>query len=139
MMGENAGEMDNFAAPAGGFGNRTKPDRMGDMGDMPDMANGNFPGGVERGEMDSRNNAENTLKDRFFANENFSALYEERYEEIANGIYCNDLLLEKLDLIAETFTEYNSGHNLLDQESYDSEVEDMRSYIEEIQAENCED
>ncbi len=137
MMQENAGEMDNFAAPAGGFGNRPRPDRMEDMGDMPDMADGNFPGGVERGEMNSRNNAENTLKDRFFANENFSALYEERYEEIANGIYCNDLLLEKLDLIAETFTEYNSGYKLLDQENYDSEIEDMRSYIEEKQAENC--
>ena len=135
MMQENTGEMDDFAAPAEGFGNR--PDRMGGMEDMPDMADGNLPEGVERGEMNSRNNAENTLKDRFFANENFSTLYEERYEEIANGIYCNNLLLEKLDLIAETFTEYNSEHNLLDQESYDSEVEDMRSYIEEKQAENC--
>ncbi|ETA68196.1 spore coat assembly protein [Methanolobus tindarius DSM 2278] len=141
-----------FTPPDGDFGNLTRPERMSEIGDMPDMgdmAGGNFPGemqgygnlgeGVERGEMNSQNSAENALKDRFFANENFSALYKERYEEIANGIYCNDLLLEKLDLIAETFTEYNSEYSIMDQETYDSEVEDMRNYIEEKQAENCDD
>lgn len=146
MMPEN---MDNSTVARRDFGNMDMPEGMEEMSAMPGMENRTFPGGmqgggnenrgggVERGEMNSGGRSENTLKERFLANENFSALYEERYEEIANGIYCNDLLLGKLNLIAETFTEYNAEHKLMDQESYDSEVEDMRNYIEEKQAENC--
>lgn len=40
-------------------------------------------------------------------------------------------------LMAGTFTEYNAGHRLMNQDDYDAEVEDMRSYIEEKMAEVC--
>ena len=125
----------NFTNMPGGMG-------MGGM-EMPQAEGGNFTnmpggmqnenghGGVERGERGRQNNAENVLKERFFENENFSAMYEERYLEIADNIYRKNLLLEELSRIYETFTEYNSKANLLSQEEYDTEVEDMKSYIED--------
>ena len=104
----------------------------GNFTNMPGgMQNENEHGGVERGERGRQNNAENVLKERFFENENFSAMYEERYLEIADNIYRKNLLLEELSRIYETFTEYNSKANLLSQEEYDTEVEDMKSYIED--------
>lgn len=134
-FGKPQDNMDNFGNITDGFEGPGMPqNNMSNFGNVPGMGelNGNFEqGGVNRGERGNSQNGENTLKTRFFANENFSAMYEERYLEIADTIYGNDLLLEKLDLISSTFTEYNSVHNLLNQDDYDKEVEDMRNYIEE--------
>lgn len=140
--GMQMGEMQIPQGEGGNFSN--VPEEMKGGMQMPKGDRGNFsaapegmqnenlkPGGVQRGERGKQNNAANVLKERFFENENFSAMYEERYSEIADNIYRKNLLLTELSKISETFTEYNSKANLLDQEDYDSEVEDMKSYIED--------
>ena len=91
----------------------------------------NMPeGGVGR-------NGNNVLKERFFASEKFSQMYEEKYIEISDAVYCNNLLLEKLETISEAFTNYNVENNLLNQESYDKAVQEMKNYIEEQMEKNC--
>lgn len=72
----------------------------------------------------------NVLKERFLANKKFNAMYKEKYLEIADNIYGRNLLLKKLNAISNTFTKYNSENNLLNQESYDKKILEMRNYIE---------
>ena len=71
----------------------------------------------------------NELKERFFANERFSRMYQEKYDELSKKIYCDDSLLEEINYIAKVFTVYNKENNILDQSTYDAEVQKMIEYV----------
>ncbi|NPV51084.1 MAG: hypothetical protein HPY60_07825 [Candidatus Methanofastidiosum sp.] len=83
------------------------------------------PEGMMQGGMQGTNE----LKERFFANEKFSLMYQEKYDEISKKIYCDDALIEEIEYIAKVFTEYNKEHNILDQSTYDAEVQKMIEYV----------
>lgn len=71
----------------------------------------------------------NTLKERFFANEYFSELYNEEYARLKQMIFTDGLALEKTEELAEVFTSYNKEQQLMEQSEYDSGVEKMRNFI----------
>ncbi len=79
----------------------------------------------------------NLLKERFFANENFSQMYQEKYEELSKKIYCDDSLIEEINNIAKVFTEYNKENNILDQNTYDAEVQKMVDYVNQKREALC--
>lgn len=88
--------------------------------------------------MDQRGGT-NMLKERFFANEKFNLMYEERYEELSKIIYCDDLLLEKIEYISNIFEEYNKEHKILDQETYDSDVREKIDFINNKKKSFCQE
>ncbi|MCC7573009.1 MAG: hypothetical protein KO464_06430 [Candidatus Methanofastidiosum sp.] len=55
----------------------------------------------------------NLLKERFFANEKFSQMYQEKYGELSKEIYCDDSLVKEIEYIAKVFAEYNKREVLL--------------------------
>jgi spore coat protein CotH len=79
----------------------------------------------------------NLLKERFFANEKFSQIYQEKYGELSKEIYCEDSLVKEIEYIAEVFTGYNKKNNILDQNSYDAEVQKMIDYVNQKREALC--
>jgi len=79
----------------------------------------------------------NLLKERFFANEKFSQMYQEKYDELLKKIYCDGSLIEEINHIAEVFTEYNKENNILDQNSYDAEVQKIKDYVNQKREALC--
>jgi spore coat protein CotH len=74
-------------------------------------------------------NSVNTLKTRFFANEKFSAMYDAEYARLNEFVFGSDLVLEKINQLAEVFTAYNTEHNIMEQSEYDSGVERIKNYV----------
>lgn len=87
--------------------------------------NGDKMGGGMKG------NSENLLKERFFANEKFSALYDEEYARLKELVFGGDLALKKIEELAEVFTNYNDTHNVMDQSEYDKGVENIKDFIQQ--------
>ncbi|MBU0649135.1 CotH kinase family protein [Patescibacteria group bacterium] len=99
-----------------------------DAEDQRNMAD--FPGGGPGGR-----GGENTLKERFFANEKFSQMYDAEYERLEQMIFNQVWVLGKIKQLAQVFTDYNAEHNITEQSKYDAGVERMQTYIEEKQGE----
>lgn len=79
----------------------------------------------------------NLLKERFFANEKFSQMYQEKYDELSKKIYCDDSLVKEIEYIAKVFTEYNKENNILDQNTYDAKVQKMIEYVNQKREALC--
>ena len=92
---------------------------------------------VPEGIMQGGIQGKNQLNERFFANEKFSQMYQERYDELSKKIYCDGSLLEEIDYIAEVFTGYNKKNNILDQNTYDAEVQKMKDYVNQKRESIC--
>jgi spore coat protein CotH len=88
-----------------------------------------IPGDIENMRQGGGMQGTNELKERFFANEKFSQMYQERYDQLSKKIYCEESLLEEIDYIAKVFTEYNEENNILDQKTYDAEIQKMIDYV----------
>ncbi|MBN1495077.1 CotH kinase family protein [Candidatus Peregrinibacteria bacterium] len=95
---------------------------------MPEGMQGPGGQGGNGGGM-NRNNT-NVLKERFFANETFSKMYEEEYARLKNIVYGEDLALKKVEQLAEVFTTFNADHNVVEQSTYDAAVATLKQYIE---------
>jgi spore coat protein CotH len=91
-----------------------------------DDATGNGRGPGDRGN--------HLLKERFLANAEFRALYQERYRLLYEQIYGNDLLTPKIEEFAALVTAYNAGHNLVDQAAYNAAVESVLQFVAERHA-----
>lgn len=76
-------------------------------------------------------NGTNTLKTRFFANKNFSEMYNEEYARLKKLIYEDGLALEKVEELAKVFTTYNAGNKIMEQTKYDEAVTSLKSFIEQ--------
>jgi len=79
----------------------------------------------------------NLLKERFFANEKFSQMYQEKYDELSKEIYCGDSLVKEIEYIAKVFNEYNKENNILDQNTYDAEIQKMIEYVNQKREALC--
>ncbi len=90
-------------------------------------------------QMKGQRGGTNMLKERFFANEKFNLMYEERNEELSKIIYCDELLLEKIEYISKIFEEYNIEHKILDQEAYDSDVREKIDFINNKKKSFCQE
>ncbi|MFH1611587.1 MAG: CotH kinase family protein [Patescibacteria group bacterium] len=73
----------------------------------------------------------NILKDRFFANEKFSAMYEDVYENLETLLYRSDILLKQTEELSVVFEQYNKEHGIVDEEEYNKSVNNIVSYIEQ--------
>lgn len=116
----------NLAFGRFGGGDRNMPGRVGNQTFQ-------VPEGIMQGGMQGKNQ----LNERFFANEKFSQMYQERYDELSKKIYCDGSLLEEIDYIAEVFTGYNKKNNILDQNTYDAEVQKMKDYVNQKRESIC--
>lgn len=84
--------------------------------------------GNQNGMLGGRNGT-NTLKDRFFENENFVQMYVDKYNELKKIIYDDGLVLDKTNELIKVFSDYNIENEILDQSEYDSDAESLKQYI----------
>ena len=78
-------------------------------------------------------NSVNVLKNRFFANETFSAMYDAEYAKLKDFIFTQNSAAEKIEELAEIFIAYNEEHNIMEQSEYDAGLEKIKSYITQKQ------
>jgi spore coat protein CotH len=104
------------------------------MGDFAGKGFGDFPEGfdaegMEGGPGGRMGNGENTLKDRFFENQDFSEAYDAEYARLQTLIFSEGLGLDILELFVRVFTDYNNENNLVSQEDYDADANKIRSFL----------
>lgn len=73
--------------------------------------------------------SQNVLKNRFFANEKFSKMYDTEYERLKALIFDTRIAGDKLEEFIRVFTDYNAENNVMDQNEYDSGVERIKSFL----------
>lgn len=127
-----------FGQRFGGFGGEL-PEGF-DPANLPDFGGRNFAppaggfpegeGGVPNGGGPGRNNT-NLLKEKFFANEQFSELYNQELERLKDLFYNRGLAVNKVGELANIFTIFNAEMNVVDQSEYDAGVKKLKEFIQQ--------
>jgi spore coat protein CotH len=112
---------------------RQMPENMAERELPEDWQNRNIPEGNfrpdENGNGGRMGGGENLLKERFFANEEFSKMYDLEYERLKDMIYTSGLAMDKTEQLAEVFISYNNSHSVIDQEEYNNGVDNIKNFI----------
>ncbi|MBA4337012.1 hypothetical protein C0416_04565 [bacterium] len=90
---------------------------------MPEGFEGKEGGGMGR-------SGTNLLKERFFANETFSAMYDAEYARLKELVFDGGLAVNRINELATMFTQYNSSKNVMDQSEYDLGVENIKKFFQ---------
>jgi len=85
---------------------------------------------MPEGGMGGGRNGTNLLKERFFANETFSALYDAEYARLKKLVFDDGLAVNRIDELATMFTQYNASKNVMDQSEYDLGVENIKKFFQ---------
>lgn len=98
------------------------------------LQEGGFGGGGDQAGRPGRpggRDSTNVLKERFFANETFSQMYDIEYAKLKELIFEQSQAAKKTLELSQVFTNYNNERQIIDQDTYNAGVERILNFLEQ--------